>query len=138
MEGRPSISLNSSQVERWQFSAKYELGSQVGIWHIDEEKREIMSGSNVVHVVSQKPTLIVTCSTRNNPTLKKTLTKRQARHNCMKCYRFPQVHSNRVVVDFFLTAVRMIACSLGQGVCPRVEVGSCRSVRSCVLTCVPN
>jgi hypothetical protein len=60
-----------SQVERWQFSAKYELGSQVGIWHIDEEKREIMSGSNVVHVVSQKPTLIVTCSTRNNPTYKK-------------------------------------------------------------------
>ena len=46
--------------------------------------------------------------------------------------------SIRVVVDFFLTAVRMIACSLGQGVCPRVEVGSCRSVRSCVLTCVPN
>ncbi len=46
-------------------------------------------------------------------------------------------NENRVAVRTYWFAERMIACSLGQSVRPKVQGGRCRSVRTCVHMCVP-
>jgi hypothetical protein len=50
-------------------------------------------------------------------------------HGRLSMRAYYNTYDSRVAVEFFLSADRRIAGSLRQGVCPKVEVGSCRSVQ---------